>query len=231
MVKGLSEWLKEIGEVPTVLDTSRTRRSLERLSAYYDSKGYFLNTTTYKVDTTKRKQRAYIDYKINLGKPFMVDSVANEISSKAIDSIYFLHMDRSLVKQGKQFNLADFNNERERLTEIFRNNGIRNFQGSSITFDIVRDTVRSEDDQKMNITLNIGDLKKRGENVVTTSEYKVEKINTIDVYTDYLSSYKTTPQRSITYGDFTFHYSDNFQIKPKTLAYAILFEKGAIYRI
>ena len=230
LVKGLSEWLKEIGEAPTVLDTSKTRRSLERLSAYYDSKGYFLNTTTYDVDTTRRKQRAYIDYKIDLGKPYVVDSVSNEISSKAIDSIYFLNMGGSFVKEGKQFNLADFNGERERLTEIFRNNGIRNFQGSSITFDIVRDTVRAEDDQKMNITLNIGDLKRRGENEVTTSEYKVEKINTIDVYTDYLASYKSTPYRSITYGDFTFHYSDNFQIKPKTLADAILFEKGAIYR-
>ena len=230
LVKGLSEWLKEIGEAPTVLDTSRTQRSLERLSAYYDAKGYFLNTTTYEIDTTTRKQRVNVNYKINLGKPYIVDAVSNDISSKAIDSIYFLNMHKSLIKAGKQFNLADFNNERERLTEIFRNNGIRNFQGSSITFDILRDTVRSKDDQKMSIQLNIGDLKKRGENVVTTSAYQVEKINTIDVYTDYLASYKTMPQHSITYGDFTFHYSDNFQIKPKTLADAILFKKGAIYR-
>jgi len=230
LVKGLSEWLKDIGEAPTVLDTSRTRRSLERLSAYYDSKGYFLNNTTYAVDTAKRKQRALIDYKVTLGKPFIIDSVANEISSKAIDSIYFLNMNESLVKKGKQFDLSDFNGERERLTGIFRNNGIRNFQESSVTFDIVRDTVRSSDDQKMSITLNIGDLKKRGENEVTTSAYKVERINNIDVYTDYLSSNRNTPQRTITYGDFTFHYSDDFEIKPKTLADAILFKKAAIYR-
>ena len=230
LVKGLSVWLKDIGEAPVVLDTSRTRRSLERLSAYYDSKGYFNNTTTYSIDSTGRKQRAKVDYQIFLDEPFILDSISNQISSKAIDSLYFINANESLIKKGNQFDLDDFNNERERLTGIFRNSGVRNFQESSITFDILRDTTRLSDDQKMNITLNIGDLKKRGENQVTTSEYKVERINTIDVYTDYLSSNTTDSIRTITYGDFNFHYSDKFQIKPKTLANAIFFKRDSIYR-
>ncbi|MGB3149075.1 MAG: POTRA domain-containing protein, partial [Maribacter sp.] len=86
LVKGLSNWLKDIGEAPVVLDTSRTRRSLERLSAYYDSKGYFNNRTTYNIDSTGRKQRAKVNYHIFLDKPFILDSISNEISSKAIDS-------------------------------------------------------------------------------------------------------------------------------------------------
>lgn len=230
LVKGVSVWLKDIGEAPVILDTSRTRRSLERLSAYYDSKGYFNNRTTYTIDSTGRKQRAKVDYNILLDKPFILDSISNEISSKAIDSLYFIHSSKSLIKEGKQFDLNDFNNERERLTGIFRNSGVRNFQESSITFDIIRDTMRLSNDQKMNIALNIGDLRKRGENQVTTSEYKVERINTIDVYTDYLSSNTTDSVRSVVYGDYTFHYSDKFQIKPKTLANAIFFKKDSIYR-
>ncbi len=230
LVKGISVWLKDIGEAPVVLDTSRTRRSLERLSAYYDSRGYFNNKTSYSIDSTGRKQRAKVDYQIFLNEPFILDSISNQISSKAIDSLYFINANESLIQSGKQFDLDDFNNERERLTEIFRNNGVRNFQESSITFDIVRDTTRLADDQKMNITLNIGDLRKRGENQVTTSEYKVERINTIDVYTDYLSSNATDSIRTVRYGDFNFHYSDKFQIKPKTLANAIFFKKDSIYR-
>jgi hypothetical protein len=229
-VAGLSNWLKEIGEAPVILDTSRTRRSLERLSAFYDTKGYFNNTTSYIIDTIARKQRAEVQYNIALGKPFYIDSLRNDIASKAIDSIYFLHAGNSKVKVGQQFDLANFNEERERLTSLFRNNGIRNFQESSITYDIVRDTARSADDQLMNITLNIGDLKKRGENQVTTAEYKVERINTIDVYTDYLSSNGANSTREVRYGDYVFHYTDNFDIKPKTLANAIYFKKDSIYR-
>ncbi len=230
LVSGMSKWLKDIGQAPVVLDTSKTRRSLERLSAYYESKGYFNNSTSYTVDSTGRKQRAEITYNIRLGKPFLIDSVSNEISSKAIDSIYFINAGQSLVKRGQKFDLDNFNAERERLTTIFRNNGIRNFQESSITFDIARDTTVQGDDQKMNIALNIGDLKKRGENQVTTSEYKVETINKIEIYTDYLSSDSKENSRVVNYGDYTIYYSDKFKIKPKTLANAIYFEKGNTYR-
>tara|TARA_R110002051_G_scaffold11519_4_gene41594 strand:+ start:841 stop:3399 length:2559 start_codon:yes stop_codon:yes gene_type:complete len=230
LVKGLSNWLEDIGEAPTVLDTTRTRLSLARLSAYYQGMGYFTNNTSYEIDTTKQNKKAKINYHIKLGNPYMIDSLGNDISSRAIDSLYFLNSANSLVKEGQQFNLSNFNKERERLTGVFRNNGIRNFQESSITFDILRDTTKSADDQKMNITLNIGDLKTRGENEVTTSAYKVEKINKINIYTDYLSTHVNDSLYTINYRDYTIHYSKNFDIKPKTLANAIFFKKDSIYR-
>lgn len=230
LVKGLSDWLKDIGEAPTILDTTRTRLSMARLSAFYKGRGYFTNSTSYEIDTTKNKRKARINYHINLGDPYIIDSLGNDISSTAIDSLYFLNATNSLVKEGQQFDLANFNGERERLTGVFRNSGIRNFQESSITFDIVRDTTKLADDQKMNITLNIGDLKTRGENEVTTSAYKVERINKINVYTDYLSTTAQDSISTIEYGDYTVHYSSNFDINPKTLANAIFFKKDTIYR-
>jgi hypothetical protein len=230
LVKGLSNWLEDIGEAPVILDTARTRLSLARLSAYYRSKGYFTNNTTYDIDSTKQNKKVKVNYHIELGKPYMIDSLGNDISSTAIDSLYFLHSTDSYVKEGQQFNLANFDAERERLTTIFRNNGIRNFQESSIKFDVATDTVKKSDDQKMNITLNIGDLKTRGENEVTTSAYKVEKINKINIYTDYLSINTKDSLYTIDYRDYTFHYSKNFDIKPKTLANAIFFKKDSIYR-
>ena len=230
LVKGLSVWLKDVGEAPVILDTTQTRRSLERLSAFYNSKGYFNNGTTYTIDTTKTKRKAAVTYNIDLGKPYYIDSLSNDISSKAIDSLYFLHADGSLVKKGEQFDLNNFTLERERLTSIFRNNGIRNFQESSITYDIERDTVRASNDQKMNINLNIGDLRRRGENQVTTSEYKVEKINKINIFTNFLSTTDNEVMDSIQYEDLNIYYSGKFKIKPKTLSDAIFFEKDSVYR-
>ena len=230
LVTGLSNWLEDIGEVPAILDTTRTRLSLARVSAYYQGKGYFSNNTTYEIDTIKQNKKAKINYHIDLGNPYMIDSLGNDISSTAIDSLYFLNSANSLIKEGQQFDLSNFNRERERLTGIFRNSGIRNFQESSITFDILRDTTKVADDQKMNITLNIGDLKTRGENEVTTSAYKVEKINKVNIYTDYLSTNTNDSLYTIDYRDYTIHYSKNFDIKPKTLANAIFFKKDSIYR-
>src|SRR5690606_38158104 len=78
VVKGMHEWLKKIGEAPVVLDTSRTRKSLERLKLYYGTKGYFNDNATYQIDTVA-KQKVEVSYKISLGKPFIIDSLSHEI--------------------------------------------------------------------------------------------------------------------------------------------------------
>ena len=107
MVKGLSEWLKNVGEPPAVLDTLQTQRSLGRLRSYYGEKGYFNNTTTFSIDSLKRKQRVGVNYKVTLGEPYMLDSVSHNITSSAIDSIYNLVKKDSYVKAGQQFDLQN----------------------------------------------------------------------------------------------------------------------------
>jgi len=230
MVKGMSVWLKNIGEPPTIIDTSDTRRTLERLQAYYHSKGYFNNNTTFIIDTLKRAKRAVIDYKITLGKPYMVDSITDKISSKVIDSMYQLNKGESLVTNGKQFNLVDFDNERKRLTSIFRNSGIRNFQESSINYAISRDSTKAGDNQNMDIALNIDNLRTRSDNAITTSEYKIEKFKEINIYTDFILSGDEEQNNVIKYGDYNIYYKDKLRFKPKTLADAIFFEKDSVYR-
>lgn len=232
LVKGMSEWLKNIGEPPAVIDTSDTRRTLERLKAYYSSKGYFNNNTTYEIDTLKREKRAGVDYKITLGKPYMIDTISNKISSKTVDSIYHLNKAQSFIKEGEQFDLVNFENERKRLTSIFRNSGIRNFQESSINYAITRDSTKSGDDQSMGIDLNIDNLRTRNNNDITTSEYQIEKFKKINIYTDFIldGEGEEDGNKIIEYDGYTIHYKDKLRFKPKTLGDAIFFEKDSIYR-
>ena len=230
MVKGLSEWLKNIGEPPAIIDTVDTRRTLERLSAYYSTKGYFNNNTTFEIDSAQRAQRARINYKVFLGKPYIVDSITHKISSKVIDSLYQLHKEESLIKKGEQFDYANFENERNRLTSIFRNSGIRNFQKNSINFAITRDSTKSGNNQKMEVALNIDNLRSRTDNAITSSEYKIEKFKEINIYTDFILNTETESYKTQTYGDYNIHYKDKLRFRPKTLADAVFFEKDSIYR-
>ncbi len=230
LVKGYSEWLKNIGEPPVIIDTSKTRKTLGRLSSYYGSKGYFKNTTTFDIVEGKRKQRAGINYKINLGKPYMIDSLSKNIASKSIDSIYTLNTKAAFIKENKQFDLTDFNNERERLTILFRNSGVYNFQESSITYNILRDTTEERDDQRMNVELNIENLRKRGDTAVTTSEYKVYKFKKINIYPDYSFDDDPNELQSREYENYTIYYKDKLRYKPKALTDAIFLEKDSVYR-
>lgn len=230
MVKGYSEWLKKIGEAPVIIDTFRTRKSLQRLSAYYGSKGYFNNTTTFEIVEEKRSQRAAIDYMITLGKPYIIDSLSKKIASPAIDSIYSLNKKLSFIKENKQFDLADFNNERQRLTELFRNTGVYNFQESSITYDILRDTTKVGDDQRMKVELNIENLRKRGDSAVTTSEYKVFSFEKINVYADYNFGDEEGELQSREFENYTIYFKDKLRYKPRALTDAIFLEKDSVYR-
>lgn len=230
LVSGLSEWLKNIGEPPATIDTLKSEKTLTRLNAYYHSKGYFNNTGSFAVNTLSKKQRIAIDYKIDLGAPYMVDSVSQKISSPALDSIYRLHTHNAYVKAGDQFDIANFNGERERLTTLFRNSGIYNFQESSISYTIERDTAPANNDRGMQIELNIDDLRSRGNGTSTTSKYQVHRFKNINIYTDYNFDESDSVQQFIRYKDYTIFYNGKLRYKPKTLANAIFFKKDSIYR-
>ena len=230
LVKGYSDWLKKIGEAPVVIDTSKARKTLQRLNSFYGSKGYFNNSTTYEIKEEKRKQRAAIDYQVTLGKPYIIDSLSRNIASPAIDSLYQLNSADSFIKEKKQFDLADFNNERQRLTALFRNSGVWNFQESSITYDILRDTTEARDDQKMNVELNIENLRKRSDTAITTSEYKVFSFEKINIYADYEFGDDPGTLQSREFENYTIYYKDKLRYKPKALTDAIFFEKDSLYR-
>ncbi|QLG47191.1 BamA/TamA family outer membrane protein [Costertonia aggregata] len=230
LVKGYSEWLKKIGEAPVIIDTSKTCKSLQRMSAYYGNRGYFNNTTTFTIDSTKREQRAEISYKIDLGNAYMIDTLTKKTASKAIDSLYALNFKNSLIKEGEQFDLSNFNKERERLTSIFRNTGVYNFQESSITFNILRDTSTTRGDRGMDVELNIDNLKKRGDSTLTTTEYEVFTFNKINIYADYRFDDDPNDLQSVDYNNYTIYFKDKLRYKPKALTDAIFIEKDSIYR-
>lgn len=228
-VSGYSEWLKNIGEAPVIIDTSKAGKTLERLSSYYDSKGYFNNTTTYSIDSTAGNQRGAITYRLELKEPYTIDSLGHQIQSPAVDSIYSAHAPRSRVRVGKQFNLSDFTRERERLTNLFRNTGIYGFQESSITYDIKRDTTTNED-TGMKVTLNISNLNQRGDGTDEGLEYKVNKIKKVNIFADYNFEVDRSSLDTVQYKNYIIHFRDKLRYKPKALTDAIFLVQDSVYR-
>ena len=230
LVKGYSEWFKRIGEAPEIVDTVRASKTVNRLTAYYSTKGYFNNRATFEIVPGKKKQRAEINYNVELGKPYMVDSLTSNVSSKVIDSIYRANINESLIKEKKQFDLGDFNNERNRLTNLFRNSGVYNFQESSITYNITRDTTPSNDDQLMHVELSIEDLRRRGDTAITRVPYKVYQFERINIYPDHSFDVNQDSLKKLEVGNYNIYYQNKLRYKPKALTNAIFLEKDSIYR-
>lgn len=230
IVKGASEFLKRVGEPPVTIDTALTRKSVERLETYYNSKGYFNNEGSYQIVESNRKKRAAVEYKIELGKPYIIDSLKRNISSPELDSIYLGSAKGSLVRQGEQFNLQNFTLERERLTGLFRNSGVFNFQESSINYDILRDTTRLADDQSMEVQLNIKKFRTATDSTDINIDYRIARHKKINIYADYDLSVGEDSLQLLEYGDFNIFYKDRLRYRPKALTNAIFFEKDSVYR-
>lgn len=225
---GFNNWLRSTGEAPVIIDKEKAEKSTKRLSSYIYNYGYFNNTATYEIDTTKQgKRKAAINYKITSGKPYFIDSLKTNITSSILDSIYESHKSRSLLHSGDQFNLNKFTAERERLNELFLNSGIYRFQRTSITFDVARDTLEANNDYKMPTTVSIDNASERIGDSLKVLPYKIHTIKEVKVYTD------TNPNEyndSIDYEGYTIFYKDKLKYKPKAITDAIAITPGDIYK-
>jgi len=140
LVSGWSNFLMKTGEAPVIFDSVSTKKSLRRLEAYYYNKGYFDVKASYTKDTTAIK-RVDVKYNIALNKPYIVDSIKTKIASPALDSLYQIRKNNSVIKSGKQYDTENLNNERSRITSEFRNNGAYLFQQNYITYSL--DTINT----------------------------------------------------------------------------------------
>ena len=125
-VGGMSNFLKKTGEAPVIVDSKKTQLSKERLSGFYYNNRYIKNEVSFVLDTLGKK-RSKITYRVTTGKPYTIDSISRAIETPALDSLYALDQNKSLLKTGAQYSYINFDAERKRITQQFRNSGVYHF--------------------------------------------------------------------------------------------------------
>jgi len=221
---GIQKWLKETGETPVVLKIKKTDKSTEQLSQLYHNKGFFKATSRDTISYEYKKSR--VKYYINTGPAYFIDSIEYDINSEVIETIFEKEKDKTFIKKGNQFNQSDFFKEQDRLTTLFRNNGIYNFHNQFISF-VADSNVAGH---KVNIKMMITDFPIETEEGVSYLPHKKYTINKVNVYPDYFFEYNGLPiTDSISKGEFYFLAKKKNRFKPKALIDAIYFEPGKVY--
>ena len=222
---GIHDFLKRTGEPPVVLDKEKANKSLLRLKYYYFNNGYFNVNATYAVDTVAIK-KAKIKYNITPGNAFYLDSINASISSPVLDSLYQVNKSNSFIKSGIQYQTVDFENEKNRISTNFRNNGAYYFQPNYVTFNI--DTIKKVN--KADITLMINNYSYQDGDSTKTEPFKLYKISDVNIYTDYSpSSNAITMRDSTTFKNFNLFSQKKLKYKPKAITDAIFISKGGYY--
>ncbi len=218
---GVHNFLMKTGEAPVIIDTASTKKSLRRLRLYYSNIGYFDVKTKFTMDSIAAK-KAKINYTITKGKPYIIDSIATVITTKVLDSIYNEKKKNSFIKVGDQFNRSNFEEERNRITEDFRNNGAFKFQQNYINFEI--DTINRA--HKPKITVLIDDEASRVNDSMIIKPFKLYKINRVNIYTDHSTANpNATITDSATYKNFHLYSVNKLKYRPKAITNGIFINK------
>lgn len=225
LYKGIHEFLKNTGEPPVIIDTARTKKSLQRLKFYYFNNGYFNVSTDYTIDSIARK-KAQINYNITTGPGYILDTIKTKILTPALDSLYKTNTEPSFLKSGNQYKTTDFEEEKNRITTYYRNHGAYFFQPTYVTFDI--DTIGKKNKADVTLIINNNNIQERDSS--RTEPFKLYKISDVNIYTDYSpANSKSKINDSTTYNNFNLYSYKKLKYKPRAITDAIFINKGSTY--
>ena len=220
-----NQWIKNVGEPPAVLEEEELEKSAARLKAWYWNQGWFDVETDYEV-VPKDENRAAVNYFVYPNAPYIIDSIATRIPSAVADSIYEAHKASSLIQPGSRYQTIDFNAERERLTALFRNNGLYHFEQEYITFEA--DTIDTEN--KVTPTVIIQNHEATVDGVPTRLPYKVHEVSRVNIFPDY--TYENRNEvitDTASYNGYYIYGFDDLKYRPEALTDAIFINPGTVY--
>jgi len=128
-----NNWLfKTFGEEPVFYDEGQANQISVKIEKYLDNVGYFKSNVT-ELSQIAKKQ-ANLNYTVNMAKPYIISSINYNITDTLLKSYFEKTLDKTLIKPGDKYNAYIMDDERDRITEYFRNNGYYFFNRNYIQF-------------------------------------------------------------------------------------------------
>lgn len=226
--KDINKTIMNSGEKPVFIDTSQIKLSNHRLHFYYVSNSYLDAQNSYQIDTLT-PHKVNVAYKVHKNKPYFIRKYKQNIHSKYLQYLYDENKNKSFIGVNKKYKRDDFVNEKERLTNLFRNRGVYHFQPSYVNFDLVYDTINKKRD--IEAYLNIPKRTVTQDDTVYTEPFLPYKIKNINIYIDTSKKFDLSKKRdSIKHNQTTIYsLNDKLRYKPKLLTESIFIKKGNLY--
>ena len=222
----INNWLKKNSEIPATIDSISLKKNIDRINQYYKNLGYFNNKISYLIKNIG-DTKSEITYQIFRGNQYKIDSVKTNIESKTIKKIYDNHLNESFLKSNDFFSVQNLSDERDRLLKLFRNNGIFDFEQSSIRFKVFLDNIESK--STIPIYLEISDRKKRFKDSLVTIPYFVSKINEVNLLVRDPDNYNDIFSDTLKFNNINILSSNKLNYKPEVLSDFVTLKKGDIY--
>ncbi len=126
--------LMRIGEPVTVYDSLLSAESAEQMAQYLKNKGFFNAETHYTADTIGRK--VSVVYHMVEKTGYTIDTLWIKLSNQQIRELLERNNAESFLIQGERYDQADLAAERNRISDLLRDNGYYEFSQQYIEFNV-----------------------------------------------------------------------------------------------
>ncbi|MFA6481850.1 MAG: BamA/TamA family outer membrane protein [Bacteroidales bacterium] len=232
--KGISNWLRKIGEEPVIYSLSAANETLKQLRHYLRNIGYY----EAKVDDTIvfSRKRASVTYRIDFGQPYIVDQVRltspEMVTDKAIVQLIRQDSVSSLLKPAMRYDLEVLRLERMRLSKYLRDNGYYGFSREYVYFEA--DTLKGN--HKVDVWMGIKNPKDALNDITLLDFHPLYRIGKISIISDFNpSDYLRDPKSylsssdSVNYQGTSIIYKNKLFLKPSLLSSTVAFKSGSLF--
>jgi len=149
-----SNLFSKLGDQPVILDSTKVRNSSSQLQQWYFNNGYFKSRSSFSIERTKEEsQKAEVNYFVYSGPRYFVKNYNYKISTPSLRKLVMANQEESQLERGQPYDATILDAERERLSQLFRNNGYYGFNKALIAYEA--DTNISGD--SLNVKMIISD--------------------------------------------------------------------------
>lgn len=225
--KGFNYWLKyKVGEKPVLLGDVDREFNKNIIENYSENKGYFNAKASY--DTVSKNKKAQVIYTLRPGSRYLIDGVKFQKDSTLVNQEIQGLTKRTLLKNGRPFDLDVIKAERERIDNGLKERGFYYFHPDNIIVQ-ADSTVSKDHKVELNVKLkdNTPDLATQQfsiNNVIVFPNYNIQDVKegkySIPMDKDSLSKYAF---------DDIYVIDPQHKFKPKIFDRALYFKKGDLY--
>lgn len=191
--KGVGRWIFDhMGTSPVLLSSVNGETRAKVATNLLHDYGYFNGTVKYEEVLQQDPKKAKVNYIINMARPYFLDSIAYLHYPAYADSLIRVTARQSVLKSGENFNVLKLEEERQRLSSLFRNHGYYFYRPEFTTYRA--DTLKKSGYVSLQVVPKAGvpdDAKKQyylGKTSVYLTGYNDEpptdtlRLRTMDIY-------------------------------------------------
>ena len=222
----INKVLRRLGEAPVIYSDVLAERSRRNIEQMLVNEGYLHASVDFACEKRDKKKRAIATYYLHERERYYVSDISLNTADSALSSYVDFSSDESFLRPGMPFSVDGMEQERNRLTKMFKDKGYYRFQKDYITF--TADTAHHSN--KVKLSMNIATpAVSSGETPSPHKSYRIGNVYYVTGAGMRFDEAALSMCDTLKYLGYNILYKENPIVRPGVLVENTFFQPGDIY--